>query len=59
MFKSRIAGEVPDFVPTDHIEERRARRLDRYSQFAIAATRMALADAELDLGARIPTAWGP
>ena len=40
MFKSRIAGEVPDFVPTDHIEERRARRLDRYSQFAIAATRM-------------------
>jgi 3-oxoacyl-(acyl-carrier-protein) synthase len=44
-FKSRIAGEVPDFVPTDHIEERRARRLDRYSQFTLAATRMALADA--------------
>jgi 3-oxoacyl-[acyl-carrier-protein] synthase II len=49
-FKSRIAGEVDGFHPTDHIEERRARRLDRYSQFAIAATRMALADAELDLG---------
>jgi 3-oxoacyl-[acyl-carrier-protein] synthase II len=66
VFKSRIAGEVDDFHPTDHIEERRARRLDRYSQFAIAATRMALADAELDLrredcdrvGAMMGTALG-
>src|SRR4051794_35468772 len=66
MFKSRIAGEVDGFVTTDHIEERRARRLDRYSQFAIAATRMALADAELDLakedadrvGAMMGTALG-
>jgi 3-oxoacyl-(acyl-carrier-protein) synthase len=30
-FKSRIAAQVDDFHPTDHIEERRARRLDRYS----------------------------
>src|SRR5580765_1579477 len=49
MFKSRIAGEVDDFVASDHIEERRARRLDRYSQFTIAATRMALEDATLNL----------
>jgi 3-oxoacyl-[acyl-carrier-protein] synthase II len=58
LFKSRIAGEVPDFVPTDHLEERRARRLDRYSQFAIAATRMALADAELDLKREDPDRVG-
>ena len=57
-FRSRIAGEVADFVPTDHIEARRARRLDRYSQFAIAATRMALADAELDLGREDPDRVG-
>ena len=57
-FKSRIAGEVPDFVPTDHIEERRARRLDRYSQFTIAATRMALADARLDLARENPDRVG-
>ena len=65
-FKSRIAGEVDGFHPTDHIEERRARRLDRYSQFSIAATRMALADAALDLaredldrvGAMMGTALG-
>src|ERR1043165_4097245 len=58
VFKSRIAGEVPDFSPGDHIEERRARRLDRYSQFSIAATRMALADAELDRGREDPDRVG-
>jgi 3-oxoacyl-[acyl-carrier-protein] synthase II len=66
MFKSRIAGEVADFSPADHMEERRARRLDRFSQFSVAATRMALADAELDparedvdrIGAIMGTALG-
>jgi 3-oxoacyl-[acyl-carrier-protein] synthase II len=58
VFKSRIAGEVDDFVPGDHIEERRARRLDRYSQFTIAATRMALTDAALDLRTEDPDRIG-
>jgi 3-oxoacyl-[acyl-carrier-protein] synthase II len=66
MFKSRIAGEVPDFSAGDHMEERRARRLDRFSQFSVAATRMALADACLDparedpdrVGAMMGTALG-
>jgi 3-oxoacyl-[acyl-carrier-protein] synthase II len=58
VFKSRMAGEVPDFVASDHIEERRSRRLDRYSQFTIAATRMALADAHLDLGREDPDRVG-
>jgi 3-oxoacyl-[acyl-carrier-protein] synthase II len=58
VFKSRIAGEVDGFYATDHIEERRARRLDRYSQFAIGATRMALADAELALAREDPDRVG-
>lgn len=65
-FRSRIAAEVGDFHPTDHIEERRARRLDRFSQFSVAATRLALADAALDparedrdrIGAMMGTALG-
>ena len=65
-FKSRIAAQVDDFHPTDHIEERRARRLDRYSMFSVAATRMALKDADIDLakedrdriGAMMGTALG-
>jgi 3-oxoacyl-[acyl-carrier-protein] synthase II len=58
VFKSQIAGEVDDFVATDHIEERRARRLDRYSQFTIAATRMALEDATLDIRREDPDRIG-
>ncbi len=58
VFKSRIAGEVNDFHPTDHIEERRARRLDRFSQFSIAAARMALEDARLDLRRENPDRVG-
>ena len=55
--KTRIAGEVPDFDPRDHLDARRLHRSDRFSQFSIAAARMALADAGLSIGAgpgRIP-----
>jgi 3-oxoacyl-[acyl-carrier-protein] synthase II len=48
-FKSRIAAQVNDFVATDHLEERRARRLDRFGRFSVAATRLALLDAGIDL----------
>jgi 3-oxoacyl-[acyl-carrier-protein] synthase II len=58
VFKSRIAGEVNDFHPTDHLEERRARRLDRYSQFTLAATRMAIENAGLDLRRENPDCIG-
>lgn len=47
-FKSRIAAQVTDFEPTDYMERTRARRTDRYGQFALAATRLALDDAGLD-----------
>jgi 3-oxoacyl-[acyl-carrier-protein] synthase II len=48
-FTSRVAAEIPDFHPEDHIEKKRARRLDRFSQLAVAAGRLALADAALTL----------
>jgi 3-oxoacyl-[acyl-carrier-protein] synthase II len=65
-FRTHIAAEVQDFHATDFLEERRARRLDRYSQFALAAARLAIADAGLDLeredrdriGAMMGTALG-
>jgi 3-oxoacyl-[acyl-carrier-protein] synthase II len=46
-FRSQIAAEVRDFDPLDHIEARRARRLDRFAQFALAASRQAVDDAGL------------
>ena len=61
-FRSRMAGEVPDFRPADHIEARRVRRFDRFAQFGVAATRLAIADADLDLaredGDRIGSSMG-
>ena len=66
VFRSRIAAEVNDFVPTDHLEAKRAKRLDRFGQFSVATTRLAIADAQLDLehedkeriGAMMGTALG-
>jgi 3-oxoacyl-[acyl-carrier-protein] synthase II len=48
-FRSRMAAELPDFRPHDFLDTRRARRLDRFSQLAVVATRLALEDAALEL----------
>jgi 3-oxoacyl-[acyl-carrier-protein] synthase II len=47
-FASRIAGEVTDFHPEEFVEKKEVRRMDRFTQFAVAAARMAVADAGLD-----------
>jgi len=44
-FKSRIAAEIPDFRPQDHLDAKRAKRWDRFSQLAVTSARMALDDA--------------
>ena len=45
--KTRFAGEVKDFDPEARFGRRDARRMDRFVQFATAATDEALADARL------------
>ena len=65
-FRTHIGAEVNDFDAADFLEARRVRRLDRFSQFALAASRLALEDAGLDLaredrdrvGAMMGTALG-
>ena len=49
VFKSHNAAEVNDFVATDHLDRKRAKRLDRYGQFSIASAQMAIDDAGIDL----------
>ena len=49
LFRPRIAAEINDFFPADHMETKRAKRLDRFGQFSVAAARLALEDASLDL----------
>jgi 3-oxoacyl-[acyl-carrier-protein] synthase II len=43
----QIAAETPEFEPRDYMEAKEARRVSRASQFAVAAARMAQADAGL------------
>jgi len=45
---THFACEVPDFVPTDFMERRAARRMDRFAQLAVSAGRLALDDAGVD-----------
>lgn len=43
----KIAGEVPGFVARDHMDPKLAKRMGRFAQFAVAASREAIADAGL------------
>ncbi len=43
----RIAGEVQDFDPTAYLERKEAKRMDRFAQFGVCASKQALADSGL------------
>ncbi len=44
-FKVKLSAEVKDFDPQDYMDRKEARRMDRFSHFAVAAAGMALKDA--------------
>jgi len=48
-YPCQVAAEVRDFKPTDFISARKAKMMARFSQFAVAATRLALEDAKLSI----------
>lgn len=50
-FRSRNAAEVTDYTATDHLDSKRAKRLDRFAQFAVVTARMALDDAGIRMEA--------
>jgi len=50
-FETRFAGEVKDFDPAGTLGKKEHRRLDRYSQLAIVASREAVAQSGLDVKA--------
>ncbi len=57
-FATRIAAEVRDFDPEDWMEKKEARRQDLFTQFAVAASDMALRDSGLDMEAEDSTRVG-
>ena len=47
-FKTRFACEVKDFDPTNYLERKEARKIDRYCQFALIASDEAVKDAGIN-----------
>lgn len=50
-FRTHIAAEIHDFEPVDYLGARRSKRMDRCSQLALSAGKMALDDAQIRLEA--------
>src|SRR4030042_263723 len=48
-YPCQVAGEVKDFDPTYFMSPKSARRMDRFSQFAVACARVALDDAKIEI----------
>ena len=47
-FKVNFGGEIKDFRPEDHFDGKEARRLDRFSQFALASAQKAVKQSNID-----------
>jgi 3-oxoacyl-[acyl-carrier-protein] synthase II len=47
-FPVKFGGEIRDFDPTKYIEQREAKRMDRFTQFAVAAASQAVSSSGLD-----------
>ena len=60
--KTRFACEVKNFNPTDYINRKDARKMDKFTQYAMVASDEAIADANLDLETinklRVGVIWG-
>jgi 3-oxoacyl-[acyl-carrier-protein] synthase II len=46
---ARIAGEVKDFNAEDFLDKKEVRRMDIFTQYAVAAAKMAIEDSQMDL----------
>jgi 3-oxoacyl-[acyl-carrier-protein] synthase II len=52
-YPTRIAAEIKDFNPEEYMDRKEARKMDRFTQFAVVAAAKALQDADLRIGENI------
>ncbi|OIQ23429.1 beta-ketoacyl-ACP synthase II [Lacinutrix sp. MedPE-SW] len=61
-FKTKFACELKNFVATDFLDRKEARKMDRFTQYAMVASDEAIADANLNLDTvnklRVGVIWG-
>lgn len=53
-YKTKLAGEVKDFDPKKYMDPKAARRMEPFSQYAVAAAGEAIANAGLDMDKEDP-----
>ncbi len=46
---TKVGAEIKDFNPSDFIDKKEAKRMDRFSQYAVVAAQLAVENAKLDL----------
>ena len=51
LYEVKVAAQVRDFDPLEYLDRKEARRMDRYCQFAVAASMQAIKDSGLDIEA--------
>jgi 3-oxoacyl-[acyl-carrier-protein] synthase II len=52
-YPTQIAAEIKNFNPEDYMDKKEARRMDRFVQFAVAASLAAIKDAKLEIGVNV------
>ena len=61
-FKTKFACELKNFVATDFLDRKEARKMDRFTQYAMVASDEAIADSNLNLDTinklRVGVIWG-
>lgn len=57
-YTTQVAAEIEDFVPDQFIPKKDAKRMDRFTQFAVAASKLAVEDGGLDLETVDPYRFG-
>lgn len=57
-YTSKVASQVKDFDPSQYLDKKEARKLVRFIQFAIAASRMAVEDADLKINPSLANECG-
>lgn len=48
-YNVKLAAEIKDFDPKEYMDKKEAKRQDRYCQFAVAASELAIKDSGLDI----------
>lgn len=48
-YNTKIAAEVKNFNAKDYIDKKEAKRMDRFTQYAVVASKLAIEDAEINL----------